>query len=92
MTTPKRNFDSISQELLPNGRKGKHHQLILQVLQDLEKLEPGRAIKIPIADFPGSAADIRSAIGRATKKIKLDILTSTDDEFFYVWKKEDAQQ
>ncbi len=91
MNTPKKkngktNFESISQGELPNGRKGKHHPLLVQVLEDLEQLADGRAIKIPLADFEGEVADIRSAISRATKKKKLDVATSSDENFFYVWK------
>jgi hypothetical protein len=89
MTTPKDktdNFKTISQIDLPSGRKGKHHPLLVQVLKDLENLADGRAMKIPLADFSGSIADIRSAIHRATRKQKVEIATSSDDEFFYVWK------
>ena len=80
------NFENISQGDLPNGRKGKHHLLLMKVLEDLERLPEGRALKIPLADFVGSVADIRSAISRATKNIEVDIATSSDEQFFYVWK------
>jgi hypothetical protein len=83
---PDINFETLSQSDLPNGRRGKHHQLILHVLDDLEQLGDGRAIKVPLADFEGTVADIRSAILRATKKKNLKISTSSDDEFFYLWK------
>jgi len=80
------NFASISQVDLPSGRKGKHHLLLVQVIEDLEHLDDGRAMRIPLAEFGGSVADIRAAIFRATKKRKLQVATSSDDEFFYVWK------
>ncbi len=80
------NFATIAQRDLPNGRKGKHHLMLRYVLEDLRQLEHGRAIKIPLADFSGSVADIRSAIHRATRKQKLEIATSSDDEYFYLWK------
>lgn len=80
----------MSQSDLPNGRKGKHHQLIVQVLDDLEQLADGRAIRVPLADFEGTVADIRSAILRATKKKKLKISTSSDSDFFYLWKADPA--
>ena len=83
---PKSNFQTLSQEDLPTGRKGKHHQLIVHVLEDLDQLTDGHAIKVPLADFEGSVADIRSAILRATKKKNLKVSTSSDDEFFYLWK------
>ncbi len=83
---PSANFDTVAQVDLPNGRRGKHHHLIVQVLDDLGQLDDGRAIKIPLTDFEGTAADIRSAVLRATKKKNLKVSTSSDDKFFYLWK------
>ncbi len=79
-------YETISQAVLPNGRKGKHHLMLVRVLRSLERLEDGRAIRIPLTDCEGSVADIRAAIFRATNKHGLEIATSSDDEFFYVWK------
>jgi hypothetical protein len=82
----KSNFDTVAYGDLPSGRRGKHHSLILQVLQDLDSLEEGRAIKIPLAEFTGTVADLRSAISRATRKTSVDIATSSDEQYLYVWK------
>ncbi len=79
-------YESIPQVDLPSGRKGKHHSMLVRVLENLKRLEDGRAIRIPLADCEGSVADIRAAIFRATNKQRLEIATSSDDEFFYVWK------
>lgn len=86
---PRKEFETITQRSLPTGRKGKHHPLLAQVLDELPRLADGRAIRIPLADFPGSVADIRSAIHRATNKLKLQVSTSSDEEFFYLWKPTD---
>lgn len=80
------NFKTIAQSDLPSGRKGKHHLLLERVLDDLKSLEEGRAIRIPLADYAGSIADIRSAIHRATTKQNVEVATSSDDDFVYVWK------
>jgi hypothetical protein len=85
----RKEFETITQSSLPTGRKGKHHRLLAQVLDELPRLTDGRAIRIPLAEFPGSVADIRSAIHRATKKLKVQVATSSDDEFFYLWKPTD---
>ncbi len=79
-------YQTISQGDLPSGRKGKHHSMLVRVLENLERLANGRAIRIPLKDCEGSAADVRSAIFRATNKRAVEIATSSDDEFFYVWK------
>jgi hypothetical protein len=79
-------FESISQNDLPEGRKGKHHTIVAQVLHDIEELEVGRALKIPISQLPDTKANIRSALNRTSKQKSLDIATSSDDDFLYVWK------
>ncbi len=80
------NFGTIPQADLPSGRKGKHYAMLQHVLEDLQQLPGGRAIKIRLAEFPGSMADIRSAIHRATRKRNVEIATSSDEEYFYIWK------
>ncbi len=85
-STEKDRFETIANGDLPSGRKDKHFNLLKRVLSELEDLPDGRALKIPLADFPGSAPDLRSAIHRAAGKKNIDIATSSDDDFFYVWK------
>jgi hypothetical protein len=82
----KPNFNSISQDGLPFGRKGKHNVIVRQLLEDMEQLADGRALKIPIAELPDTIANVRSALNRATRSKQLEISTSSDDVYFYVWK------
>ncbi len=82
-------YETISQDALPNGRKGKHHPMLVRVLKDLEQLKDGRAIRIPLQSCEGEVADIRAAIFRATNKLGIEVATSSDEEFFYVWKPSD---
>jgi hypothetical protein len=79
-------FESISQNDLPEGRKGKHHTIVAQVLHDIEELEIGRALKIPLSQLPDTKANIRSALNRTSKQKNLEIATSSDDGYLYVWK------
>ncbi len=79
-------YESIAQVDLPSGRRGKHYSMLLRVLDNLKRLEDGRAIRSPLSDCEGSVADVRAAIFRATNKQRVEIATSSDDEFFYVWK------
>jgi hypothetical protein len=81
-------FESVLQVDVPKGREGKHKQIILQLLQDLERLAAGSALKIPLAELPDSKENIRSALSRAAGQRKLAIATSSNDEFLYVWKLE----
>jgi hypothetical protein len=79
-------FTSISQVDVPKGRDGKHKKIILQLLNDLSQLEDGTALKIPLSELPDSKENIRSALSRATKQRMIEIATSSDESFLYVWK------
>jgi len=79
-------FESISQLDLPEGRKGKHHTIVAWVLHDIEELELGRALKIPLSQLPDTKANVRSALNRTSKQKNLGIATSSDDEYLYIWK------
>lgn len=85
-------FESISQDDLPQGRKGKHHDIVAQLLSDIEALEPGRALKIRVSELSDTMSNVRSALNRACKQKSLEIATSSDDEYFYVWKTAPDQQ
>lgn len=78
-------FQSILQHDVPKGRDGKHKLIVSQLLNDLEKLDSGSALRIPLADLPDSKENIRSALNRATRKKGMEVATSSDSEFLYVW-------
>lgn len=79
-------FESVSQADVPKGRDGKHKQIITQLLSDIERLTVGSALKIPLADLPDSKENIRSALSRAAGQRNLQIATSSNDHFLFVWK------
>jgi len=79
-------FGSIAQIDVPKGRDGKHKQIILELLDGIERLKPGTAMKIPLAELPDTKENIRSALSRATKQRQIEVATSSDDNFLYVWK------
>src|SRR5277367_637286 len=78
-------FDSMLQADVPKGRDGKHKKIVSQLLSDIDQLQPGTALKVPLVELPDSKENIRSALSRATKQKGLDVATSSDDEFLYVW-------
>lgn len=78
-------FQSILQHDVPKGRDGKHKQIITQILSDLRQLGSGSALRIPLSDLPDSKENIRSALNRATHQKGMDVATSSDAEFLYVW-------
>ena len=78
-------FKSISQEDVPKGRDGKHKRIITRLLADLDRLEPGSALKVPLTALPDSKENIRSALSRATRQKGLEIATSSDSDHLYIW-------
>jgi hypothetical protein len=79
-------FESVLQVNVPKGRDGKHKEIITQLLSDIERLAPGSALKIPIAQLPDTKQNIRSALSRAASQQKINLATSSNDEFLFVWK------
>jgi hypothetical protein len=79
-------FQSILQSDVPKGRDGKHRLIVAQLLNDIERLESGSALKIPLSELPDTKENIRSALNRATRQRGIEVATSSDAEFLYVWK------
>jgi hypothetical protein len=82
------NFQSIEQIDVPKGRDGKHKLIVQQLLNDIDQLGSGRALKIPLSDLPDTKENIRSALNRATRQRGIEVSTSSDGDFLYVWKTE----
>lgn len=83
--SPRMNFQSILQADVPKGRDGKHKSIVTQLLSDLAQLPDGSALRIPLSDLPDSKENIRSALNRATRQRGMEVATSSDTEFLYVW-------
>ena len=83
---PPMNFQSILQLDVPKGREGKHKKIVTQLLSDVERLDHGSALKVPLAALPDSKENIRSALNRASRQRGFVIATSSDAQFLYVWK------
>jgi hypothetical protein len=84
---PALNYDRVVLANLRRSRRGKHHDLLHGVFQDLETLPGGSAIRIPLAELDGiTLANLRSAVHRASASRGLEIETLSDEENFYIWK------
>jgi hypothetical protein len=79
-------FASVLQADVPTGRHGKHREIISQLLNDIAQLETGSALKIPLFELPDTKENIRSALNRATREREINVATSSDDDYLYVWK------
>ena len=82
------NYERVLVSGVRGHRRGKHHDLIGGIVEDLTTLPPGSAIKVPLDGTSGvTLANLRSALHRAAANLKLDLETSSDDGNFYIWKK-----
>ena len=81
-------FESVRQLDVPKGRDGKHKRIVTQLLSDIDQLGAGTALKVPLSALPDTKENIRSALNRATRFRGLEVATSSDAEFLYVWKVE----
>jgi hypothetical protein len=84
-TGNQRKFKTAGRSEIPTGRNGKHKVIVTQILHDLETLESGRCLKIPLAELPDTKVNIRSALNRATRKLHQAVETATDETYLYVW-------
>jgi hypothetical protein len=78
-------FKTMAQANVPQGRKGKHRQIVSIILQDLDKLADRSAIKVPLAELVESKEKVRSALNRATRKAGRTVATASDASYLYVW-------
>jgi hypothetical protein len=78
-------FQSIRRVDVPTGRDGKHKEIVTRLLADLENLPDGEALKVPLEALPDTKENIRSALNRATRQRGMNVATSSDSEFLYVW-------
>lgn len=79
------NFKVMQQAEVPQGRNGKHKPIVSKILSDLDQMEPGTAIKVPLAQLKESKENVRSALNRATRKVGRTVATASDADYLYVW-------
>jgi len=79
------NFTTMAQLDVPQGRNGKHKEIVTQILSDLDQLPKGIALKVPLAELEESKEKVRSALNRAVHKGERNVATASDANFLYVW-------
>lgn len=79
-------YESVSLSELRQGRLGKHHELVENILRHVKDLPEGKAVKIPLDSVNGlSKANLRSALVRAASSRAMPVSTYSDRDHFYVW-------
>lgn len=82
---PPMNFRTMAVPDVPKGRSGKHKKIVTQIISDLDQVEDGTAIKVPLEQLAESKEKVRSALNRASHKAKRIVATASDGDFLYVW-------
>jgi hypothetical protein len=79
------NFKGMPQADVPQGRSGKHKAIVTKILSDLDQVQKGVALKVPLAQLTDSKENVRAALNRATRKGGRSVATASDGAFLYVW-------
>lgn len=79
------NFKTMAQLDVPQGRSGKHKQVVSRILSDLDQVPAGSALKVPLAELAESKEKVRSALNRAIHKSGRNVATASDAVLLYVW-------
>jgi hypothetical protein len=78
-------FKTMGQADVPQGRNGKHKLIVTTIVNDLDNLQDGAAIKVPLSQLEQSKEKVRSALNRATRKAGRKVATASDADYLYVW-------
>ena len=68
----------------PAGSTWKAQQIVTVILNDLDQLPDGAALKVPLDELADGKANVRSALNRASRKAGRIVATATDENFLYV--------
>lgn len=79
------NFKEMAQADVPQGRNGKHKAIVTKILSDLDQVQKGVALKVPLAQLADTKEKVRAALNRATRKGGRNVATASDGTFLYVW-------
>lgn len=84
-STFKPTFETMHQIDVPQSRNGKHRKIVEAILEDVDNLAPGEAVKVPIRVLGDTKENVRAALSRESKKRKKLISTAADADHLYVW-------
>lgn len=75
---------------LRQGRRGKHHDVVVPIVEEIRTLPDGEAIEIPLSAFDMELVDLRSALVKAASSRGLKIATYSDDTTLFAWRRTGA--
>jgi hypothetical protein len=78
-------FKTLDLGDVPHSRAGKNKKIVSMILRDLDQLNVGAALRVPLDALGNTKENVRSALSRATRNAKRNVATATDDKYLYVW-------
>jgi hypothetical protein len=84
---PPAKYRQVALSALRRGRRGKHHDLVEEILEELQGVPVGSALEVPLDGLAIGLANLRSAVHRGAGARGLEIETLADEKNFYVFKK-----
>ena len=81
------NFKRVRVAELRQGRRGKHHDAVMPIVDEIESLPDGEAIIIPLGEMQIPLMNLRSALTKASAARELRVSTYSDGNSLYVWRK-----
>jgi len=71
---------------IPSSRTSRHGRIVAEILIQLKALDASSAIKIPLAEVGERKANLRSALHRAARNARVELMTTSDEEHLYVFR------
>ena len=71
---------------IPSSRASRHGRIVAEILMQLKTLDASSAIKIPLAEVGERKANLRSALHRAARNARVDLMTTSDEKHLYVFR------
>lgn len=71
---------------IPGSRTSRHGRIVAEILVQLKTLDASSAIKIPLAEVGEHKANLRSALHRAARNARIDLMTTSDEKHLYVFR------
>jgi hypothetical protein len=79
-------FEAVDRRDIPHDRKGKHHEIVAQIMQDVQRLKSTSALRVPRSELGGVKIEhLRAALSRAAAKAGIALASRADDDFIYIW-------
>jgi hypothetical protein len=87
-----RRFKRIGLAELRQGRRGKHHDTVMPIVEEIATLPDSEAIEIPLRAVNLPLTNLRSAVVKAAASRGLKVATYSDKTTLYVWRRTAASQ